>query len=141
MKLAISLFVILFFICSAVSQTLSCAPLTETETTREGYFAKVVFSEKKPFRTLSGVVKIESGNEVASDVYVEIFSSSKGTENRIAGCRTGNDGKFVFSSIPDGVYTMRLSKDGGFQITDYYLRVLKGARSRSPIDTRIFLGK
>jgi len=125
MKLFVASLTILFCVGLAHSQNGSCVKLTAEETTREGYTATVVSKEKKPFKTLTGKAVFGVNKEPVEDVFVEVFAVvSKDKElKRVAGCRTGADGRFYFADLQKGKYILRFSKAGGYKITEITVKV------------------
>ena len=115
--------VVLFFQCQGNAQV--CEKLTPNDTTRKGYFERVILNEKKILKTIDGRAVLGSGGQPLQGVFVEIFAFDAKTneEKRVDGCRTDSSGKFSFLGIPKGKYTVRLSKDGGYEITDILIRV------------------
>lgn len=126
---------------AAVSQDHGCTALTPDQTTRKGYFATIVFEEKKTRRDVQGVVTLgDDGPQ--ENAFVEVFfQDRKGKElRRVAGCRTDATGRFKFTRLGKGYYTIRLSKDGGYQITEIYVKVSPSATNSQPIKAVLEVG-
>ena len=117
----------------------NCTSLKSGELTRRGYFERAVFEEKLPFKKIQGTALLGNSREPAEDAFVEIFKEKR--EFRIAGCRTGSDGRFAISNLPTGKYVLRLSKDGGFEITDIRFRIAASAKRSDRLEARIFPGQ
>jgi hypothetical protein len=113
----------LIVVCSfeIYAQNSSCEQLKENETTREGYSALIVFKEKKTFKAIRGTTVLGFEGEPLKDVFVEIFPFKSNV--RVAGCRTGEDGKFSFTNLKKGKYKIKLSIDGGYKITEIHLKI------------------
>jgi hypothetical protein len=130
------------FVQIASAQDFDCIKLKDEETTRQGYFATIVFKEKKPFKTLRGKVVLGFQGELQEDAYVEIFEYRREAEKyiRVAGCRTTANGLFHFPDLPKGSYKMILSKDGGFQITEVYFKISPKSKRKDELTAVLEVG-
>ncbi len=125
MKLLIAILAILSCGPLIGAQDCSCVKLNADEITRQGYSATYVSIEKKPFKILRGTAILGVTKEPLENVFVEVFiaDSKNSALKRVAGCRTSADGKFCFTDLAKGKYILRLSKDGGFAITEIIVKV------------------
>ncbi|MGQ0542745.1 MAG: carboxypeptidase-like regulatory domain-containing protein [Blastocatellia bacterium] len=138
--IAISAVFLLSVLSPEVSSQTStgCVLLNENEKTRTGYFATIVLKEKKTLRSIHGVARVGFEGEPTEGVFIEVFEQKRtGVPRRVAGCRTAANGKFGFNGLPKGRYLLRLSKNGGFQITDIELSL--DPRSKNTKETIAFL--
>lgn len=104
-----------------VAQSSGCERLKDDETTRQGYSELIVFKEKRTFRSVRGTAVLGFEGQPLENVFVEVFPYKN--NKRIIGCRTGDDGKFSFSKLEKGKYRIKLSKDGGFKITEIHIKI------------------
>ena len=129
MKLFIAAFSLLICFCEIHAHDYNCEKLKSDETTRKGYFATIVFKEEKSFQVVQGIA--EFNGEPTENVFVEVFANKN--PNRITGCKTGDNGRFSFPNLKKGKYTIRLSKDGGFQITEIKIKISPGNKNKKEI--------
>jgi hypothetical protein len=129
MKLFFVIVGLLIFSFEVQAQNDNCENLQSGETTRRGYSETVVFKEENGFRAVQGIAEL--GGRPAEGVFVEVFADKN--PNRVAGCKTGADGRFNFSDLKKGNYTIRLSKDGGFKITEIKIKVSPKSKNRKEI--------
>jgi len=129
------LFFTCFFVFVSSVWGQDCVPFRENETSREGFSATIVYNEKKSRRHLKGRVVLQDGDKPQRDVFVEIFPIGERSKEkpRAAGCRTGETGEFEFTDLPKGKYKIRLSKDGGYRITEIGVKVDPASKSSKPI--------
>lgn len=116
--------------------SIECVPLKEDEKTRVGYFATIGLVEKKTLKSIHGIARLGGPQgQPLDDVFVEVFERRKttGEPRRVAGCRTNENGRFEFRGIQKGKYLVRLSKEGGFQITDIELSLSPGSTRTNEI--------
>jgi protocatechuate 3,4-dioxygenase beta subunit len=108
-----------------------CTPAPPNETTRAGANEEIVLTEKKPRKTLHGLVRDVNG-EALADVLVEVFDNPNAQgnvrQNRLAACVSGADGRFCFKNIPDGKYELILSKGGGWNRSHVYVVIAPRSR-------------
>ena len=94
--------------------------------TRTGYFEEIVVEDKNLYKALRGVVHLSNDERPMEDALVELFTYSQSKskkQHRIRACITGEDGGFCFRSVSKGKYELRVSKEGGFEITHVYVVV------------------
>ncbi len=127
-------------VCSfgTYAQDFNCERLKENETTRQGYSETVIYKLKEKFQTIRGTTVLSSVNEPLDGVFVELFSGI--SDKRIFGCRTDVTGKFNFPNIPNGKYTLRLSKDGGFAISEIQFKVSTKSKNKNELVGFVHLG-
>ncbi len=142
MKILAAIFAITFFFCTVRAQDCSCVKLKDEETTRQGFSELIVFKEKKAFQILRGTAVLGFEGEPLEDVFVEVFAYNSKEEKykRVAGCRTSANGKFCFSNLAKGKYTMRFSKDGGFKITEVLVKVSPKSKRTDEITGVVEIG-
>ncbi len=112
-----------------------CAPAAESDVTRWGGNEEVVGREEKTYRRLAGGVRYAT-DEAVSGALVEVYThpeylllkypenaKKRKRQRRVAACVTGEDGKFCFGFVGAGKYEVRVSKDGGFNVTHIYVEV------------------
>lgn len=121
MKSILALFVLIFSSFQICAQDSKCEKLTGDETTRQGYSELIVFKEKKTFQAIRGTAVFGFEGDPLENVFVEVFPYK--SDKRIAGCRTSSDGKFSFPNLEKGKYRIKLSKDGGFKITEIQIKL------------------
>ena len=144
MKAFFAVLIFALFVAAAYAQSYGCVKLRVAEKTRQWYFETITYEDKKVFRILQGGVTSLSGSEKdpLGDVFVEVFTATPGKEpKRIAGCRTNSTGRFYFSNIPQGSYKIRFSKDGGYELTEYLVRVSPKSKRTTKIIGIIQVGK
>jgi hypothetical protein len=61
-------------------------------------------------------------------------------QKRIAGCRTGKDGKFSFENLPAGKYELRLSNNPGFNVTQVYVIVKPNSGRKRELELTLTVG-
>jgi hypothetical protein len=139
------LVILILCICAktASAQSPDCVRLKDEEKTRQGYSATVFFKEKKSFKLLQGRVTIGSEDgEIGENVFIEVFQYRKKQEKlfRVVGCRTDTTGRFYFADLPKGSYKLVFSKDGGFMITEYFVKISPKSQRTDVINTVVNLG-
>ena len=110
------------FCSSLKSQQCNCRAPEPGAITRKGYFEELTLERKRPYKKLRGVVYL--AERPAEDVLIELFPDARNVSrkrSRLRACITGPDGRFCFSGVPKGKYEVRASKEGGFEITHYYV--------------------
>ena len=119
-KIIFTVFVL--FVCSfeVYAQNSNCEQLKDNETTRQGYSELIVFKQKETFREIRGITVLGFEGQPLENVFVEVFPYK--SDKRIAGCRTNESGKFSFPNLEKGKYKIKLSKDGGFKITEIHVK-------------------
>ena len=142
MKSFFVLLLLSILICTARAQNYGCVKLRDEEITRQGYSGIVDYKEKKSFNILQGITFLNGYEEnLLADVFVEVFTyNPKGESKRVAGCRTDISGRFSFPNIPKGDYKIRLSKEGGFMITEILVKISPKNKSKEKIKGIIHLG-
>lgn len=130
MKLFFAICGLLILVLQSQAQDYNCEKLKSDEPTRQGYSALVVFKEEKDFQTIRGIVELNG--EPFDDVYVEVFAEKDSTK-RVTGCKTGSNGKFSFPGLKKGKYRIRLSRDGGYKITEIVVKVSPKSKNRSDL--------
>lgn len=128
-KILVAIFILLICFGEIDAQDSNCEKLRSDEKTREGYFGIVEFREKQSFQMVRGTVELHG--EPIDNVFVEIFADKNPI--RVDGCKTGADGRFSFPDLKQGKYTIRLSKDGGFQITNIKIKVSAKSKNKKEI--------
>jgi hypothetical protein len=136
LKIFFAIFGLLIFTFEIQAQDYNCEKLNSDETTRQGYFETVEIREEKSFPFIQGVAELSE--QPAENVFVEVFADKN--PNRVAGCRTGISGKFSFPNLKKGSYTIRLSKDGGYKITEIKVKVSPKSKNRKDIIGEILVG-
>lgn len=129
MKTTFIIFCLLICFCEIHAQNYGCKKLKTDETTRPGYFSTVEIDEEESFKIFRGVVEL--AGEPTEDVFVEVFTDKN--SERIAGCKTGSNGRFSFPNLKNGNYTILLSKDGGFQFTKIRINVSPKSKNKKEI--------
>ncbi len=128
----------------SAQQPAVCIPLRDDEKTPETYSATLWFKERKTRSFIHGVVRYESSNgDPQEDVFVEVFDqrpANSEDRKRVAGCRTEATGRFEFTGLGKGDYLVRLSKAGGYQLTEILVSVSPRSKNRSPINAFIEVG-
>lgn len=144
MKLILAPSITLFFICSVFGQNTDCVKLLPEEGTRQGYSATISYKEDKAYRNIQGKSLLAGTQEPLENVFVEVFiKEAKGGVKqlrRVAGCRTSSNGKFSFPEFAKGKYLLRLSKDGGFAITEISVKVSPKSKRDLEIEGIVQLG-
>ena len=129
MKTIFVVFCLLICFCEIHAQNYGCKKLKREETTRQGYFSTVEMDVEESFKVIRGVVELVG--EPTEDVFVEVFTDKN--SKRIAGCKTGSNGRFSFPKLKEGNYTILLSKDGGFQFTKIKIKVSPKSKNKKEI--------
>lgn len=128
----------------SAQQPAVCVPLRDDETTRESYSATVWSKERKTRSFIHGVVRFQSSDgDPLEDVFVEVFDqrpANSKDRKRVAACRTDASGRFEFTGLGKGDYLVRLSKAGGYQLTEISVSVSPRSKNRSPINAFIEVG-
>jgi hypothetical protein len=129
---------------SLASQECKCRAPEPGATTRKGYFESVVIQSNTRYRRLIGIVSL--ADHPVDDVFVELFPYSKDasvTRTRLAACVTDLDGRYCFANVPKGRYEVRVSKDGGFEIThvNVYVDPKNPKASNAELGITLELGK
>jgi len=148
MKLFIATSILISLASALGAQNCKCVALKREELTRRGYSADIVVEERKTHKSLSGVARLSNTDQPLENVFVEVFTypehwlkrhkdpeADSKRQIRIAGCKTGIDGEFCFTDIPQGKYELRFSLDGGFGITHVIVKV--DPKSRKSIGEKI----
>lgn len=132
-KIKIIFTVFILVVCSfeIYSQNSNCEPLNENETTRQGYSELIVFKEKETFKEIRGTTVLGFEGQPLENVFVEVFPYK--SDKRIAGCRTNETGEFSFPSLEKGKYRIKLSKDGGFKITEIHIKISPKSKNNKEI--------
>lgn len=130
MKLFFIILGLLTFCFEVQAQDYACEKLKSDEKTRQGANEIVVFKERKTFPLIRGTV-FGWNNQPVESVFVEVFADKN--PNRLIGCKTGSDGKFSFADFKNGNFTIRLSKDGGYKITEIRIKVSSKSKNRKDI--------
>ena len=91
--------------------------------------------EKKIRKSIHGQVHDANGQPLAG-VFVEVFDNPAARlesgmdiadlakkQKRIAVCKTAEDGRFCFSSVPSGSYELRYTKDMSFETKSVIVKV------------------
>lgn len=138
MKLFFAIFGLLIFCLEIQAQDYNCEKLKTDETTRVGANEMVVFKERKTFRSIRGIIVYGWNNQPAESVFVEVFADKN--SKRIVGCKTDSDGKFSFTDLKKGNYTIRLSKNGGYKITEIKIKVSPKSKNTKDIIGGIEIG-
>ena len=133
---------LLSFFCLTAMQIVGCENLKDDETTRQGYSATMDIKEKGSRKIIQGTAILEGQDDPLENVFVEVFAydSSQKELKRVAGCRTNANGKFIFSNLPKGKYIVRLSKDGGYMITEVTVKVSPKSKLTKEISAGVRLG-
>jgi hypothetical protein len=131
-----------FLIFASSCWAQDCIALRDYETTRAGFSATVVRSERKPRKEIRGRVVLGDRDTPQVNVFVEVFplDPKLKARPRVAGCRTGQTGEFEFTDLAKGKYKIRLSKDGGFMITEIRVKVDPATKNSERISASIELG-
>lgn len=128
----------------SAQQSAVCIPLRDDEKTRETYFATLWFEERRTRSFIHGVVRFQSSDgDPQEDVFVEVFDqrpANSEDRKRVAACRTDASGRFEFTGLGKGDYLVRLSKAGGYQLTEIRVSVSPRSKNRSPINAFIEVG-
>lgn len=119
----------ILFTFGVFAQDYSCEKIKKEETTQKWYFATIEFKEDKSFRIVKGIAQINE--QPLENVFVEVFADKN--PNRIDGCKTGANGRFNFPNLKKGNYTLRLSKEGGYQLTQIRIKVSPKSKNRKDI--------
>ncbi|HEX8456456.1 MAG TPA: carboxypeptidase-like regulatory domain-containing protein [Pyrinomonadaceae bacterium] len=123
--IAIALFLSLFA-RPLYAQECKCRAPERAAVTRAGYFEELVFEDETLYKSLRGVVHLPNDDRPMNDVLVELFTRPAGKskkQHRIKACLTGEDGRFCFRGVSKGKCELRVSKNGGFEITHVYVVV------------------
>ena len=143
MKLIVAILAILFCSCLSRAQNYECVELKVDEGTRQGYSATIVYIQKKTYKFLRGTAVLDAeSKEPVAEVFVEVFAVDRKTKElkRVAGCRTGENGRFGFTDLAEGKYVLRFSKDGGFAITEIRVKVSPKSKRSEDIEGIVHLG-
>lgn len=136
MKLVFAVLGLLFFTFGAFAQDYSCEKLKSNEITQKSYSAIVVIKEDKTFQVVKGIAQLNE--KPLENVFVEVFTDKN--PNRIDGCKTGANGRFSFPNLKKGNYTLRLSKDSGYRLTEIKIKVSPKSKNKNVINGEILLG-
>ena len=137
MKLVFATLGLLFFTFGAFAQGNNCKNLRSDQKTQPWYFETVTFEPKESYRSIHGTVKL-SDNPV-EDVFVEVFNSNG--KKRVDGCITAKNGRFSFPNLKSGRYLIRLSKAGGYELTEIKVQVSRRNRNKKSLYAIIEVGK
>ena len=127
---------------SPASQECKCGAPERDATTRKGYSESVIVQPTKRYKKLSGVVSLS--DTPIEGALVELFPYSKDySRKRLAACLTGADGHYCFAGVSKGRYEIRVSKDGGWEIThvNVYVDPTSKRASDAELGLPIELGK
>ena len=84
----------------------------------------IELEQKSTLKMVQG--RVENGGKPLPGALVEVFvseghvpsgSDEKSEQKRLAACKTAEDGKFCFKSLPSGRYEIRSSIDTGWDVT------------------------
>jgi protocatechuate 3,4-dioxygenase beta subunit len=136
---------------ASLGKNCSCLAPEPNEITHRGGNELVSFIEKETYRSVRGVVRDVNGAPLKG-VLVELFdrpdwirkehSSSPADQRRIAGCKTGSDGRFCFENVGAGEYELRGSIDLSWNPSHVLVKVNPNAKraSRKAIALRMTVG-
>lgn len=128
-----------------------CVKATPEEKTRPGANEVIAVIERTPYKQIRGVV-FEPGEVTMPEAFVEVFThpehllpdylereKAQAKQRRIAACKTPATGEFCFPTLPAGKYELRVSKEGGWKITCFYLVVAPQNRKASKAQIEVHL--
>jgi hypothetical protein len=130
------------------AQSRDCKVMPLTTETRWGGNEKIEIDLRdKPVRTVRGTVVWPDGETVSALVQVYLRKPSDGHYQTryedarlpVAACETGDDGAFAFSLAP-GEYELRMSQNGGVDVTSVFLTVKHGWHRSRKIKAQMHLG-
>ena len=137
MKLGFTILGLLIFTFGAFAQGNNCTKLRSDQKTQPWYFETVTFEPKESYYSIHGTVKLS--DKPVEDVFVEVFDASG--KKRVDGCVTATNGRFSFPNLKSGRYLIRLSKSGGYELTEIKVQVSRRSRNKKSLYAIIEVGK
>lgn len=141
-------------LCAAIAPTVQgdckCHKPERGEKTRQDANMPVTMKLEGQFRELKGLVQIDAERPM-EDVLVEIFDkpdyllggnpfADHPNQKRLKACVTSADGKFCLRGLSSGKYEIRVSKDGGWNITYAYVELDQKHGTKEPIEINMSIG-
>jgi len=136
MKLIAATILLFSFAYPPKPQECKCRVAESWTTTHKGYFESTLVEPATQYKRLAGIVYLD--DTPVEDVLVELFPYTKqpsAERKRLTACITGADGRYCFAGIAKGRYEIRVSKDGGFEIT--YVSVYLDPNNRKASDSEL----